>query len=247
LKNNKYQPRFYRQWVKTDDFIKTHISVGETDLEIFTDKPLEKAWLKKRILSYRYDIQAYIAKDKRFLLSLKPMTVELNAPLIIKQMVRAVNLANVGPMAAVAGSIAQLLAEDLKNRGYSEVIVENGGDVFLSKQRRNRLIAIFAGDSKFSGSLTLLIKPTQTPCGICTSSATIGDSLSFGNADSAVILAKEAALADAVATATCNLVKSRDDLKRGIDFARKIFGVFGVLIILGDNLASWGKMEINFS
>ena len=238
---------FYRQWVKAGDLIKTHITVEETDLQILADKPLNRTWLKQRILSYRRDIQVYITKEKRFLTSLKPIAIELNAPLIIRQMAQASKLANVGPMAAVAGSIAQLLAKDLKTLGCREVIIENGGDIFLTRQKRARKILIFAGDSKFSGKLTLLVKPSKTPCGICTSSATFGHSLSFGNADSVVILAKDAALADAVATATCNLIKSNNDLKGGIKFAKKFLGVFGVVIILGEDFASWGKIEINFS
>ena len=240
----KNMERFYRQWVKTDDFIKTHISIEQTDLDIFTDKPLNRIWLRERILSYRQDIQTYITKDKRFLTAIKPITTELNAPNIIKQMTQASKVANVGPMAAVAGAIAQLLCEDLLSKGCTEVIIENGGDISMSKQKKNRLVAVFAGGSKFSGKFTLLIKPTQTPCGICTSSATLGHSLSLGNADSVVILAKEAALADAVATATCNLVKSRHDFNKAVEFARNILGVFGVLIILGNSFVSWGGIEI---
>ena len=244
MKTQKCKNRFYRQWVKSEDLIKTHISVEETDLEILSAKPLDRAWLKQRILSYRQDIQAYIAKDKRFLTALKPIAIELGAPRIIKQMAKASKIVNVGPMAAVAGSIAQILAKDLLNQGCSELIVENGGDIFLSTQKKDRLVAVFAGDSKFSGKLALLIRPTQTPCGICTSSATFGHSLSFGNADSVVILARDAALADAVATATCNLVTSSNDFDKAIQFAKKISRIFGVLIILNNKLASWGKIEI---
>jgi len=247
MKNNKYQKRFYRHWVNTADLMRSHIVIEETDLEILTDRPLKKYWLKKRILGLRQDIKNYIAKDRRFLTSLKPIAVELDAPIIIKQMAQAAYLANVGPMAAVAGCIAQLLAQGLTKLGYGQVIIENGGDIFLSKQKKNRLVAIFAGDSKFSGKLNLLIRRDLTPCGICTSSGTVGHSLSFGNADSVVIKAKDSALADAVATATCNLVKSHEDFNQAIKFARKIRGVSGVLIILGDYLASWGDIEINFS
>lgn len=241
------EERWYRQWVKTGNLIKTHIAVEETDLFILSPTRLDSKFIRERIYCLRQDIKDYISKDRRFAVSLKPLVVELNAAPIIKLMAEASRVANVGPMAAVAGSIAQLLAEDLLNKGYSEVIIENGGDIFLSKQKKNRLVAIFSGEPKFSGKINLLIKPIRTPCGICTSSATFGHSISFGNADSAVILAKDAALADAVATASCNLVRTRDDLKKAIKFAKSISGVLGVLIILGDNLASWGEIKINFS
>jgi ApbE superfamily uncharacterized protein (UPF0280 family) len=247
MKTNTYKNRFYRKWIKTDDFIKTQVSVEETDLQILSNKPLDRVWLEDRILNYHRNIQTYAAKDNRFLTALKPIAIESGAPKIIKHMAQASKLANVGPMAAVAGSIAQLLAEDLLREGYSEIIVENGGDIFLTKQKKTRLVAIYAGDSKFSGKLSLCIKSIQTPCGICTSSATFGHSLSFGNADGVVILAIDAALADAVATATCNLVKSSNDFKKAIAFARKVSGVFGTIIILKDNFASWGEIVINFS
>jgi ApbE superfamily uncharacterized protein (UPF0280 family) len=244
MRQNEYQKRIYRHWVKVDDFIKTHITIEETDLLILSRNHPDLKLIKQRIYSLRQDIKDYITKDGRFAVSLKPIAVELNAPPIIKLMAKAGKACNVGPMAAVAGGIAQLLAEDLKNHGYSELIIENGGDIFLTKQKKDRVIAVFAGESNFSGRLNLLLKPADTPCGICTSSATFGHSLSFGNADSVVILAKDAALADAVATATCNLVKSKKDLKKGINFARSILGVFGAAIILDNNLATWGKIVI---
>jgi ApbE superfamily uncharacterized protein (UPF0280 family) len=244
IKSNKYEKRFYRQWVNTDTLVKTHIIVGETDLLILSLSPPDLNLARQMIHSLRQDIKDYMAKDKRFGVSLKPLSVELNAPAIIQLMAQAASAANVGPMAAVAGSIAQLLGEYLLTQGCAEVIIENGGDIFISKQRHNRLVAIFAGDSKFSGKLKLLIKPGSTPCGICTSSANLGHSLSFGNAQAAVILARQAALADATATAVCNLVKSESDFNKALKFAGNITGVLGALIILNDNLASWGKIEI---
>ncbi|MFH1678685.1 MAG: UPF0280 family protein [Candidatus Omnitrophota bacterium] len=239
--------RFYRNWVKTKEFKKAHIVIEETDILFLSKKKLDLKFVNEKIYCLRQDIKNYIAIDKRFAVSLKPIAVELNAPPIIRLMGEAAHLANVGPMAAVAGAVAQLLAGDLLRRGYNEIIIENGGDIFLSKQRNDRFISIFAGGSKLSGKVILRIKAGQTPCGVCASSATFGHSLSFGNADSVVSLAKNAALADAVATAVCNLVRTSDDFDKAIKFAGKIAGVFGVLIILDDKLASWGAVEINFS
>ncbi|MGD9014602.1 MAG: UPF0280 family protein [Candidatus Omnitrophota bacterium] len=244
MKQNRYQKRVYRHWIKSGDFIKTHVVIEQTDLLILSKTCLDLKFIKQRIGCLRQDIKDYIIQDKRFKDSLKPIAIELNAPPIIKMMSEASKACNVGPMAVVAGSIAQLLARDLEDRGHTELIIENGGDIYLSKQKKNRSIAIFAGKSKFSGKLNLLVKASQTPCGICASSATFGHSLSFGNADSVVIFAKSAALADAVATATCNLVKSKNDFKTGIDFAKKIPQVFGAVIILEDHLVTWGNIEI---
>jgi ApbE superfamily uncharacterized protein (UPF0280 family) len=152
--------------------------------------------------------------------------------------------ANVGPMATVAGAIAEFLGRDLLKKGYKEVIVENGGDIFL-KTAKTRLIGIYAGKSKLWNRLKLKIKPKDTPLGICTSSGTIGHSLSFGSADSVVILSRNASLADAVATATANRVNSKEDFQKSLNFARSIKGICAVVIILGNNLISWGKIEFS--
>jgi hypothetical protein len=242
MKTAKYQRRFYRDWTKSKDLYLTRIIDRETDLEILTNKPLDQDFIRGRIRLYRWNIEDYINKDRRFLTSLKPLEVELNAPPIIKEMALAAKKANVGPMASVAGAIAGFLGKDLSRKGYKDVIIENGGDIFL-KTAKTRIIRIYAGKSNLWKNLGLKIRPVDTPLGICTSSGTIGHSLSFGCADSVVILAKNAALADSVATATGNRVNSKKSLQSALNFARSIKGVSGVVIILKNNLISWGKIK----
>jgi len=242
MKTDKYQRRFYRDWVKAKDLYAKHISDKETDLYILTNKPLDESFLKDKIQMYRMAIENYIAKDRRFLTALKPIAVELNAPSSVKAMAKAGKLANVGPMAAVAGAIAQFLGRDLLKRGYREVVIENGGDIFMQIEK-TRVIGIYVGRSKLWKGLGLKIKPKNTPLGICTSSGTIGHSLSFGLADSVVVLSLDASLADAVATATANLVRSKTDLQKAVDFAKSIKGILGVVIIINKHLISWGEVE----
>ena len=244
MKTSKYQRRFYRDWIKQKDLYLTNIVAKETDLLILTNKRLDKDFVEERIRSYRFDIENYIDRDRRFLTALKPIAIELTAPLIIKEMSLQAKKANVGPMASVAGAISQFLGEDLLKQGYKDVIVENGGDIFIKTTKRRR-IGIYAGKSKLWNRLSLEIKPKDTPLGICTSSGTIGHSLSFGLADSVVILSKNAVLSDAVATAAGNLVKSKSDLQPALNFARSIQGITGAAIIFKNNLISWG--EIAFS
>jgi ApbE superfamily uncharacterized protein (UPF0280 family) len=241
VKTNKYQKRFYRDWVKSKDLHLAQIIERETDLQILTDKPLDKDYVKERIRLYRWDIENYIDKDRRFLTALKPLAVELNAPKIIKEMAKQSKKANVGPMATVAGTVAQFLGKDLLKKGYQDVIIENGGDIFL-KTRKIRKIGLYSGRSKLWNRLSLKIKPKDTPLGICTSSGTIGHSLSFGAADSVLVLSKNAALADAVATACGNRVKSKQDLQGAVDFAKSIKGVLGIVIIIKNHLVSWGEI-----
>jgi ApbE superfamily uncharacterized protein (UPF0280 family) len=243
MKTAKFQKRFYRDWIKAQDLSAQHIVVKETDVQLLTDTPQDSFFLKALVTRYRGDIEGYISKDNRFLTSLIPIAVELKAPVIVRKMCRAAALADVGPMAAVAGAIAQSLGEALLRRGLEEVIIENGGDIFL-KTRKERKVGIYAGKSRLWEGLSLVIEPGDTPMGICASSGTIGHSLSFGRAESAVILAGNAFLADAVATATCNRVKSKADLNKALDFARSVKGVSGAVIIFRNSLAIWGAVEL---
>ncbi|MCM8781310.1 MAG: UPF0280 family protein [Candidatus Omnitrophica bacterium] len=242
MKSCRYQRRFYRDWARPKDLYSSQLVIKETDLHILTDKPLNKDFLKQRLNTYRLDIERYIIKDKRFLTALKPIPVELNASRIIKRMSQAAKRANVGPMAAVAGAIAEFLGQDLLKQGYREVIIENGGDIFL-KTEKTRKIAIYPGRLRYWRGLSLKINPRDTPLGICTSSGTVGHSLNFGYADSVVVLSKNVSLADAVATATANLVQSEEHLNRAINFSKDIKGILGVVIIIKKHLACWGDIE----
>lgn len=242
MKTSKYQHRFYRDWVSPKGLLFSYVTYKETDLQILTDKPLDKKFVQERIRLYRWDIENYITKDRRFLTALKPIEVELTAPTIVKEMSEAAKLADVGPMAAVAGAIAQFLGKDLLKIGYKDVIIENGGDIFLAS-RKSRIVKIYTGLPKIWKSLSIKICPRNMPIGICTSSGTLGHSLSFGSADSVVILAKNAAVADAVATATTNRVQAKENLSGALNFARAIKGTKGAIIILKNNLVSWGEVK----
>ncbi|RJO64924.1 MAG: UPF0280 family protein [Candidatus Omnitrophota bacterium] len=244
MKTRRYQKRIYRDWVRTGKLKKTHVIVQETDLAVYCDTAADPLFIEKRVRLYRRQIEGYIAKDRRFLESLRPVEVELRAPPIVKNMAAQAKKANVGPMAAVAGAIAEAVGKDLLRRGHQEVIVENGGDIFL-KIKKPRLIGFYAGVSRFSGSIALKVRPADTPEGICASSGTVGHSLSFGCADSVAVISKNAALADAVATACANLVCPKQDLSKAVAFARSIKGIKGVVIITRDNLASWGNVTFS--
>ena len=145
-------------------------------------------------------------------------------------------------MAAVAGAVAEYVGRELLNFS-SEVIVENGGDIFLKNLER-RVVGIYTGKAPFTGKIALQIEPEDTPLGVCTSSGTVGHSLSFGRADAAIVLSPSTPLADAAATAIGNLVTEEDDIYRGIEFAKGIEGLKGVAIIKDDKMALWGEINL---
>ena len=241
LISSMYQPRTYRHWVKARDLTPFNVVVKETDLYIRASANLRrKAY---RIVSkYRHVLEEYIEKNPAFVTSFVPIPVIDDAPHIVRAMSEAAIEAGVGPMAAVAGAMAEFVGNELL--AFSpQIIVENGGDIYL-KSLEKRIIAIYAGDSPLTGKIGLDIEPEDTPLGICTSSGTVGHSLSYGTADAVIAVSKSATLADAAATAIGNQIKQPGDIPVGIDFAQSINGLEGVIIILGEDIGLWGKMKV---
>jgi ApbE superfamily uncharacterized protein (UPF0280 family) len=236
-----YQPRTYRKWHESADLVSFTVSVKETNLFVSAHTDLGRKTYRL-ILKYRAILEKYIAGHPDFLTSLKPLDVESDAPLIVRAMAEATSKSGVGPMASVAGAVAQFIGEELSE--YSpDIIIENGGDIYIRSTAR-RSIGIYAGDSPLSGKIAIEIAPGDTPCGICTSSGTVGHSLSFGKADAVTIVAPSATLADAAATACGNVVQAEDDVEHGLALAAKIEGVTGAVIIIGDHIGAWGSVSL---
>lgn len=236
-----YQPRTYRHEIKDDDLVSFMVAVKETDLYIRAERDLAREALAA-INEVRGPLELYIRDHPLFLHSLEPLGVEDGAPPIVRAMAEAARLANVGPMAAVAGAMAEMVGRKLLEFS-AEVIVENGGDIFL-KVNTPRHIGIYAGGSAFTGRLAIVVEPGQTPLGVCTSSGTVGPSLSLGIADAAVITAPSAALADAAATAVGNMVRSEQDIDAAIALGRQINGVTGIVVIAGGSMGAWGDIRL---
>ncbi|MBS4023362.1 MAG: UPF0280 family protein [Dethiobacter sp.] len=240
-----YSRRSYRHQVASGMSC-FEVKIKETDLQVSVDSESFSQELvnftEERILFYRTQLEEYLKLDPEFHSTLEPYLVSADAPPIALAMARAGNTAGVGPMAAVAGTFAELVGLDLRQRVKS-VIVENGGDIFLQTTSSSR-VAVFAGPSPLCNRLAVELAPRAKPYGICTSSGTVGPSLSFGRADAALIVSPSAPLSDAAATATANRIQTADDLTKALDFARSIVGVEGVLLIKDDKLAVWGNIKL---
>jgi ApbE superfamily uncharacterized protein (UPF0280 family) len=241
VKSKEYQPRFYRDWSREGDLVPFQVVVRETDLYIRASSNLATR-AQKSVEKHRASLEGYLARHPGFAPSLVPVTVEDDAPLLVRAMVEASARVGVGPMAAVAGALAEAVGNDLL--AYTpEVIVENGGDLFL-KVTRVRRVGIYAGESPLSGRLALELAPGDTPCGIATSSGTVGHSISFGRADAAVVVAPSAVLADAAATAFGNRLGSPESIETAIEWARSVNGLRGVVAVMGDRLGAWGEIRL---
>ena len=234
--------RVYRSEV-ANDLLQYRVVVGESDLWIQSNHDL-KPEIERFLKYYRRQIKGYLDAHPGFLEALTPWPDDNQAPEIVQIMIRAANLTGVGPMAAVAGALAGIIGREFDTEVYSELIIENGGDIYLRSQKE-RVIAVFAGkNSPFSGKLGLLIPPKPEGVGICTSSGTVGPSLSFGKADAVMVIASEPALADAAATAGANRVNNCSDLSKGIDFLRNVPEISGAIIIKDQKIAIWGEVEL---
>ena len=236
-----YEPRTYRHWIRDSDLVSFNVTVKETDLHIQAASNL-KAEALRAVAKYRTPLEDYVRSHPLFLSSLEPCCVEEDAPSIVRDMAQAAQIVGVGPMAAVAGAVAEAVGKDLLACA-PEIIVENGGDIFM-KVSRTRLIGIYADKSPLTGKIALEIDSAETPLGICTSSGTVGHSVSFGTADAVIVLSHCTALADAAATAVGNSIRTAEDIGTGIEKAQAIDGLAGVVIIKGDKVGLWGGVRI---
>lgn len=186
-------------------------------------------------------LELYIERQPEFRTSLVPIQLLVNAPEIALRMARAAAACGVGPMAAVAGAVAEMCAEAAIAAGADEAIIENGGDIFLTSPAAVT-VGLYAGDHPLSGTLAFRVDPPLMPLSICSSSSRFGHSLSFGDCDLATVVARDGALADAAATLTGNCVKSVHDVEPTLHRVSAIPGVRGLLIIKDDRFGVIGDL-----
>lgn len=235
-----YQKRFYRNMFK-NELVMFEICIGQTDLLIGCDSDLTKT-AERLVRKVRSTISSHIDNHPFFEKTLEPVESEQGHHKVIMEMIQAGKLAGTGPMAAVAGAVSQYVGEGLL-KFSKQVFIENGGDIYFASDR-DRVVGIYAGGSPLSNKVGIRIAKGMFPVGICTSSGTVGHSLSFGRADAVTVVSKNAYLADAVATAAGNMVKGPEDIKKALDFASGIEGVDGIVAIIGDRIGAAGQIEL---
>jgi uncharacterized protein len=238
--------RSYRSLHEAQDLYYFRVKLKDTDLAIGVDQASYSdslvAWSEDEVRRLRGDLESYISLHPEFRTSFTPLPLLPGAPSLARGMAQAAYQTGVGPMAAVAGAMAQSMGQKLRTR-VSQVIVENGGDIYMDSSV-DRLVAVFAGRSKFSYKVAIKVAAGECPIGICTSSGTVGPSISLGKADAVVIKGNNAALADAAATGAANLIQTEKDLLLAVNYIQTIPGITGILAIKGDRMAAWGNVEI---
>ena len=240
----EYKERSYRSRFSNDGRRWFCVKFLESDLWIGVDSGSYRASMEDEVYAFLVDLRrqmdAYLLMDPQYKSALTPYDAGLEAPNILKEMSRISHKTGIGPMSAVAGAVAKHVADFL---GTKEVIVENGGDIY-AKATSDMDISVFAGQSPLSEKVGLHIPTAAFPCGICTSSGTVGPSLSLGRADAMMIVCQDVLLADSYATAMANRIKTVNDLQPVIEQIQNNPEILGALAVKDDKLAVCGLYEL---
>jgi uncharacterized protein len=225
----------------TGKLFKENFSLKETQCTILSDSQQAIQAAIESIKRNRQELDLYVRANPKFLYTLKPI-VAPEKPLVAKLMAVATQKASVGPMAAVAGALADLAVEDMKREGCEVAVVEDGGEISVASNRSID-VAVVAGEDPLSKRFGFRL--TEFPIGIATSSGRFSHALSFGDAEAAIVFCKDATLADAAATAVGNAVKGEDaqiGIRIGINRGLSIEGVEGVFILFKGQVGTAGKI-----
>jgi ApbE superfamily uncharacterized protein (UPF0280 family) len=209
----------------------------ETIATILADDPAHVRAATAGMLAARQALEAHIARDPFFAATFDPYVPDSDERVIVR-MADATRKAGVGPMAAVAGAIAWAGVEAMQEAGASFGVIDNGGDIALIVDHPLR-VGVHAGGAPLSNRVAFVIPPSDRVLGVCTSSATVGPSISFGIADAVTVFSRNVALADAWATAVCNQIRPGD--RRVLDQVdpEEVDGIFAVM---GDATVQWGTL-----
>jgi len=221
--------------------IKEKFTLKESACTIISDKQRSIEAAKESIRRNYIELELYIRANPKFLHTLTPIPAP-NKPLVAKLMAEAAEKAGVGPMAAVAGAIADLAMQDMLTTGCKVAVVEDGGEISAIADQPVD-VAVATGEEPLSKRFGFRL--TEFPTGVATSSGRFSHALSFGDAEAAVVFCKNAALADAAATAVGNMVKGDDvklGIQAGINRGMAIEGVEGILIVYKGDVGTAGKI-----
>lgn len=223
---------------------KAHFQFKQTIVTILADKTEFIDIAKEEILKSRLIIENYIAQNPFFEVTLEAYDIDKNAPPLVLKMIEAGNTFDIGPMSAVAGTIAGAAVEKMKKCGASFALVDNGGDMAIFNQTdKPTVVGIYAGSGSVQ-NLGFSVDPSDEIIGICTSSGTVGPSISFGKADAAIIFSKNLPLADSAATALGNALKEQgaENIENALSVVSNVDGIDGAILIQGENIGFVGKV-----
>jgi ApbE superfamily uncharacterized protein (UPF0280 family) len=217
--------------------IREHFEYRTTITTILAEDEAPIGAAKEAMVAARQEVEAHLAADPFFGMTLEPYIPETQS-LTVSRMAKAGSEAGVGPMAAVAGSIAWAGVEAMQDAGAVFGVIDNGGDIAIISDRDVR-IGLYAGGAPAGASRAFILPKQSRIYGICTSSASVGPSISFGTADAVTVFARDVSLADAWATSLCNRTGTGAE---GLFSPLEHSGVDGAYVVMGDETTLWGKV-----
>jgi uncharacterized protein len=243
-----FGPRFYREKMGEERFNSFVVSCKDSDLWIGIDQASFNhsmiGFAQSELINLRLVLEKYIHSFPEFATTYNPIKLPENSPDIAVQMGDAASIAEVGPMAAVAGAFSEYIGKAIQKKfSVKEIVVENGGDIYMSIEK-DLILSIYAGNSALSGKIGLKIPDGSTPMGICTSAGNVGPSFSFGKADAVMVACKNTALADAYATTFGNRVKTSGDISKAIQIAGDCKEILSIVIICENQLGISGQFDL---
>jgi ApbE superfamily uncharacterized protein (UPF0280 family) len=225
-----------------EEFQDFEFRIQQTHMKLKSDSDVAFTPAKRAVIHNRDLLEHYIDQHPEFLSTLEPLEIDLSAPEFIRNMMQAGVKAGVGPMAAVAGGLSEVATDAMLRTECKLALADNGGDISI-KGEKEIVVGVYAGSGSVARQVGFSIKDDELPLGICTSAGVLGHSISFGEADAAVLFCRSAFLADASATAVANHVKRSDPegtLQNALEIAEDIDGVLGCMIFIGDNVGTTG-------
>jgi ApbE superfamily uncharacterized protein (UPF0280 family) len=244
---------------------KKRIEIEETKINLISDLTTYNDYHKDNknnigyfegfIINQRREVKNYMKNNPMFAKTLEPYKNKETKntdpiPKIIELMINGAKIANVGPTATLAGAIAEISLDYLIEQKSNYSIIENGGDIaFLNNYNKKKVvIGIYAGNSPLSGKIgfEFKFKKKNQKFGVCSSSASVGYSLSYGRSDCVTVIAHQASIADGLATSIGNAVngkKNEDAIENSLITAEKFKEHYiGALIIVGKSIGTIGKL-----
>ncbi len=221
--------------------MKERFQLKETIVTIIADESDLIEVAKEAIHKHRTQLEIYIYKDPYFRMTLESYDCEEDAPEVVQRLVRAGNAMEIGPMSAVAGTLSSLAVEAMVDKGATHAMVDNGGDIALINDQ-DTVVGVYAGNSPIR-NMGFVLEPSDRIRGVCTSSGTVGPSISFGFADAAIVFSDDVSLADAAATALANATDvGHDGVENAFEVVSGIEMITGALVIQGKHMGMWGDV-----
>ena len=216
----------------------------ESDCTVISD--IEKGILiaKAKLREDMDFLHAFVKKNPEWNASYIPIVSGNQHPLILA-MENAAEICGVGPMAAVAGVLADRMQNEIFSQTKANIaVVENGGEIAISS-KEDILIHLMVKSTDLQGKLGFMFKGGSNSLGVATSSGQFGHADSLGEADTVTVFAETAGIADAAATRICNYVKGENAEKainKGIEEAKSISAIKGLLIVRKNMIGRYGNL-----